>query len=458
MNLRFKNRIALFNTLAVAITTLLVFLVVYAVVYFTAYSHLDSDIRQEKDEVFRNLHGQGDSIIINAMPEWEENEHKQAEVNPTFLQILDKQGRILFRSANLQKDHLLYEPDLSAEKFFNIQFNSKRIRQGQFPIFNEQKQIIGQLNIGISQVESALVLYNLRMTLYIAFPLLLLVLYFATSLAASKGIAPVNQLIQTAGRINDSSISTRLPLPEHRDELYRLATTINDLLNRIESSFRREKQITADVSHELRTPLAAIRGTLEVLIRKQREPHQYEEKIGQVIREVDRMHQLLEQLLQLARLEAGSVPVHREAIRLAPFLQNLQDKWQTRLDEKQIRLLSSIPEDACVTADSAFLELIVGNLIDNALKYGTPGCTILCNWDAHTHSLTVSDDGPGVSDEQLSLLFNRFYRADSSRNSRVQGTGLGLSIVKKLTDLQGITIHADSREGEGIAFTLRFPF
>ncbi len=456
MKLRFKNRIALFNTFAAAISTLLVFIVVYAVVYSTAYRHLDADIREEKDEIFHNVRWKGDSIILHLMPEWQEREHKQAEVNPTFLQIVDQNGRMLFHSANLQNDHLLFEPDLKNEKFFNILFNNKRIRQGQFPIRNDNGKVIGQLNIGISQVESALVLYNLRITLYIAFPLLLLVLYLATSIAAAQGIAPVNKLIKTAGHINDSNISTRLPVPEHQDELHQLAITVNELLHRIENSFRREKQITADVSHELRTPLAAIRGTLEVLIRKHREPQQYEEKIGQVIREVDRMNQLLDQLLQLARLEAGSIAVRRESIRVAPFLHTLLEKWQTRFEEKEVRLFVDVVPDACVTADNTLLERIIENLLDNALKYGAPHGTIRCTWHSDAHTLSLTDDGPGIPPEYIPLLFDRFFRADTSRNSTAPGTGLGLAIVKKLTDLQGIGIQVNSREGAGTTFTLQF--
>lgn len=456
MTLRFTDRIALFNTLAAAITTLLVFCVVYAVVYTTAYNHLDTDIRQEKEEVWLNLHCQGDSIALDLRSEFGENEHKQAEVNPTFLQVIDRHGRVLFRSANLKDDLLLYEPDLAEDKFFNCIFNDKQIRQGQFPIRNATNAVVGQLNIGISQVESALVLHNLRTTLYIAYPLMLLVLYFATSIAAARGIAPVNMLIRAAAHISDSNIDNRLPVPGRQDELRQLAVTINALLDRIERSFRREKQITADVSHELRTPLAAIRGTLEVLVRKRREPEQYEDKVRQVIQEVDRMHLLLDQLLQLARLESGSVAVRRESIELAPFLAALSRKWQPRLEEQQRQLALTVPAGVTVRADTSLLELIVGNLIDNALKYGRAHGTITCAWDASTHSLIVSDDGPGIPHEHLPYLFDRFYRTDSSRNSKVQGAGLGLSIVKKIADLLHVTILVDSSEGVGTTFSLKF--
>ena len=164
-----------------------------------------------------NLRWMGDSIIIAHMPEWEEKEHQQIEVNPTFLQLVDAGGHLLFRSSNLQKDILLFDPKLIREAFFNSLINDQRIRQGQFPIQNEHGTIIGHLTVGIAQEQSAIVLYNLRTTLWIAFPLMLLILYLATSLAASKGISPVKQLIQAASGISEVNINARLPLPENKD-------------------------------------------------------------------------------------------------------------------------------------------------------------------------------------------------------------------------------------------------
>ena len=457
MKLTFQNRIALFNTLAAAAATLLVFLVVYAVVYFTAYHHLDEDIRQEQEEIFSNLLWRGDSIVINRMPEWEEQEHQQVEVNPTFLQITDTQGKLRFRSANLQKDFFLFIPGLEKEAFLNSSLNGQRVRLGHFPIINATGKNTGQLVIGVSMEESAVVLNNLRITLLIAFPFLLLVLYLATSVAAAKGIAPVHQIIKTASGIGDANIHTRLPMPEHKDALFQLAATVNALLNRIESRIKREKQFTADASHELRTPLAAIRGTLEVLARRPREPAHYEEKIAEVIREVDRMNRILGQLLQLSRLEAGQAAFSQEPVNLLRLVQELMPQWQPELGRKQIKVNTDIPPEAELTTDPSSLSLIADNLAANAIKYGRRQGRININWRPEERALSIADDGPGIAAEHLPFLFDRFYRADASRNSRIPGTGLGLSIVKKLADLQGIRIELSSNEGEGTTITLFFP-
>ncbi len=315
-------------------------------------------------------------------------------------------------------------------------------------------RFIGHLSVGVSQVESALVLKNLRLTLLIAFPLLTLIFYWASSFAAARGIAPIHQLIRTATQIDDRSIGTRLPLPPHRDEIYKLAATINDLLHRVENSLKREKQITADISHELRTPLAGIRGTLEVLLRKQREPEQYEQKIEQVLLETDRMNRMLEQLLQLSRLESGRVLPNKEPVALQRFFIAFLEKWQPLLTEKQVVAELNIPPETVVTADAALLELIAGNLLSNALKYGSTGGKINLSWNAATKTLTLTDDGPGIAAEHLPYLFDRFYRTDASRNAKIPGTGLGLSIAKKLADVQGIGLRVESEAGMGTRFLM----
>jgi signal transduction histidine kinase len=456
MTLKFKNRIALFNTLAVAFTTALVFLVIYFVVNKTAYSHLEKDILIEKEEVFNTLDWHRDSIIINKMPEWDEAEHNQIEVNPTFLQVSDLSGKIIFRSTNLLKNQFLNNPSKKEVIFYNGEISGQKIRIGQFPILNESGASIGQLTIAISQQESAIILNNLIWVLLVSFPLVLIVQFVASSLAASRAIQPVHRLINSASGISDSNISTRLVLPEHRDELYELTKTINELLARIEASMLQQKQFTSDASHEIRTPLSAIRGTLEVLIRRQREPNIYEEKVTDVIAQVDRLDSLLEQLLQLARIDSGFALAKNETINLLQISSGLIKKWESVASGEKIKLHLNISEDAVIAGDRLYMELILDNLLSNAIKYGNVNGNVFVQWNNNARTLTFKDDGIGISAENLPNIFNRFYRADESRSSSVKGNGLGLSIVKKLADLQQIRLSAVSKPDEGSSFILQF--
>jgi two-component system heavy metal sensor histidine kinase CusS len=455
MNFHFKKRIAIFNTIAVAITTFIVFVVIYYVVSFSSFQHLDNDIKAEMEEVFNNINWENDSIQINKMPEWDEAEHQQIEVNPTFIQIVNIDGKAIFKSINLQDDYLLIHPNNNKTSFYNTTINTQKIRQGQFPIINKNKKTIGYLTIGVSQEESSSVLHNLFIVLCFTYLILVFVLYLIMYYVASKAIKPVQKLIQSASEINESNISSRLPLPNNKDEIYKLATTFNDLLNRIENSIEQQKQFTADASHEMRTPLTIIKGTLEVLLRKERTPEQYEKKINEVITQTDRLSYLFDQLLQLARAESNNTIIKKEKIILKEKIEHLINGGDLLLNKNQIKY--NIPSNCVVFADAALLDRILENIISNAIKYNTPNGNITFEWNEKSNSLLIKDEGIGISKDQQPYLFNRFYRADNSRSSEIKGNGLGLSIVKKLCELQHIKISVESAENKGTSFTLQFP-
>jgi len=170
------------------------------------------------------------------------------------------------------------------------------------PLYDEQK-IIGHLFIAMSLDDAQMILTNLRNTLSVSFPLILILLFLIARLIAGRSIKPVTAITETSSNITKDNLKGRIVLPQNKDELYTLSKTINDLLDRIENAVEREKQFTSDASHELRTPLTVLKGTLEVLIRKPRTQAEYEEKIAYSIKEVNRVNNLVDQLLLLARFE-----------------------------------------------------------------------------------------------------------------------------------------------------------
>lgn len=457
MKLSFKKRIATYNLLAVATLTALAFVAIYAVVYYTSYKHLDEDIISEKKEIFSNLDSEDNHIIMNKMPEWEEAEHKQMEVNPTFIQIVNLQGETVFKSLNLQQNHFLFNPKNEQTVFYNTSVKHQRIRQGQFPIFNDAGKIIGQLTIGISQQESYNVLRNLLLVLISAYVFIILILYFIMTYVAYKAIAPVNQLIASTSQINYANISSRLPLPENEDELYQLAATINELLARLEISFYQQKQFTSDASHEMQTPLAAIKGIIEVTLRKPRTAERYEEKMREVWVQTNRLSQLHDQLLQLARLESSVLVAKKEQVFLETVVRKILKTHEALIKQNTIRIRIDIPAEAFAMADFLLLEMILDNLISNALKYNRADGLLHIAWDTSQKILSVTDGGIGIEAGQLPLLFNRFYRADDSRSSQIPGNGLGLSIAKRLCDVQNIELTVSSTKDKGSTFSLQFP-
>lgn len=457
MKLSFKKRIATYNLIAIASLMAIAFIAIYGVVYFTSYKHLDDDIITEKTEIFSNLDWDDDAIIMNKMPEWEEAEHSQIEVNPTFIQIVDLDGKTVFKSENLQENHFLFNPKNKTTVFYNTTINKQKIRQGQFPVFNDDGKIIGQLTIGVSQQESYNVLHNLLIVLIIIYVFIISILYFIMIFVASKAISPIHQLIQSASKINHSSINSRLPLPENEDEIHQLATTINELLSRLEISFYQQKQFTSDAAHEMQTPLAAIKGIIEVLLRKPRTAERYEEKMQEVLLQTNRLSLLYDQLLQLARLESSVLIAQKEQLFLKPIIQKSVKTYNALIKTNTIKIHNNIPSDASVWADILLVEMIIDNLVSNAIKYNKIDGAIFFNWDESSKTLSITDEGIGIDAEQLPLLFNRFYRADDSRSSQIPGNGLGLSIAKRLCDAQNILLTVSSIKGKGTTFQLQFP-
>jgi signal transduction histidine kinase len=245
-------------------------------------------------------------------------------------------------------------------------------------------------------------------------------------------------------------------LPDQKDELYQLTFSINQLLNRIEAAMEREKQFTADASHELRTPLSVLRGTLEVLLRKPRTTEEYVEKIGLSIREIDRMHVIVEQLLTLARFDYPAKAPSYTEVALQSFIKELISRQQKSWSNNGMRVEVDCRADLKLNTDPALLEVILDNLISNAVKYSTGDSTVGVRVkDSPRVTISVIDRGIGIASEDLEKIFQPFYRSGSTGNS-VRGTGLGLSLVQKACDQLSIELSVSSELSKGSTFTLQF--
>lgn len=457
-NLSLKNRIAFFFMIATAVLVTLLFATIYLVVYNTVFNHLDSDLEAESVEVHRNLVILNDRFVITNPDEWMEKEHRQIEVNPTFVEIIDKEGSLVKKTGNLLSGSLRFDPSIKTKKFFDGELSHAPIRQLQMPVQNPSGHTLGYLIIAIPLEESALVLRNLRNVLIVAIPLVLILLYFITKFIAGKSMAPIDTVISTAEKITKENIDERIELPAHKDELYTLTNTINSLLDRLQDAVLREKQFTSDASHELRTPLAAIKGTLEVLIRKPRSVEQYETKISCCIDEVNRMANLVDQLLMLARYESGKIEPRMEKVDIAGTLERAILRMQHEINARRISISFDTQAPVFASADEAMLEIILDNIISNSIKYSKSNSSI--NLTLKTEGgkavCVVQDCGMGMEEEELAKIFDRFYRIDESHSSIVTGNGLGLAIVKKLADLQKLRLKVTSKPDHGTTFTIYF--
>lgn len=458
MNLSLRNRISSYFIGVTAILTGILFLTIYAVVSDTVYRHLDQDLDLESLEVINSLVVMDNQFIFANPFEWNEREHGQIEVNPIFVQVTDTSGNILKKTGNLLEARLSFNSSFKQKKYFNTQLTGAPTRQLQMPIKNPVGRTLGYLIVSMPLEESALVLENLKTVLLIAFPLVLIFLFSISRYIAGKSIRPINQVIGTAEKITRENLEQRIDLPQHRDEIYTLTSTINELLNRLQDAVLREKQFTADASHELRTPLSVVKGTLEVLIRKPREQEEYISKIKYCINEVDRISNLVEQLLILARYESGkALPVFTK-VNLTKLIEAVLLRLQSLIQQKQMDINFNSRKFTYIKADEFMLGIILENIISNSIKYSGNSKKIDISIEDNNSAIScnIEDYGKGLSKEQIVKIFDRFYRADESRTSQVQGNGLGLAIVKRLADLQNFNINIESRPDSGTVFSLIF--
>ncbi len=458
--LNLRNRIAFTYIAVTALLIAALFSLIYFVIFNTVYNHLDDDLDAETQEVYASIVVLDNTIIFANPNEWAEREHGQIEVNPTFIEIVDTAGNIIKRTPNLRQGSLYFNPKKKSSKsYYDTLLSGAPIRQLQVPIQNPTGKILAHLIIAIPLQESAIVLKNLRQTLLIGYPIVLIVLFLISRFIAGRSIAPINAVISTAEKITKENLNERIALPQNKDEIYTLSQTVNDLLDRLKDVVLREKQFTADASHELRTPLSVIKGTLEVLIRKPREREQYVEKIHSVLSEVDRMSLLVDQLLEFARFESGKTKPTIVEVDLNTLIEDSFQRLHYTSSEKNIVLRMLAADKYFVKADVSMTNIILENIISNAIKYSfeDQSVEVTINNVAGKTSCSISDHGSGIPEDQIGKIFDRFYRVDESRTSQIAGKGIGLAIVKRLAEIQHLEISVQSTPAVGTTFTIIFP-
>jgi heavy metal sensor kinase len=451
-----RNRIAFYYTVATAFLIAIVFTFTYLIVENVVYKQFDEKIRTEILEILTKAHiTTKDFKGFASFQELDNNE----SIDTEFVQVVNRTGEVVKKSSTLSWCALAFNPNQPAETYFNNSFVGSVVRQAQIPLVNRKGVTEGYLIVAVPLKNAMIVLQDLRNVFLYSFPGIIVTLFIFTRMIAGKSISPIEKVIATAERMTQASLHQRIALPFHLDELYRLSSTINDLLDRLQKAFQREKQFTADASHELKTPLSTVKGTLEVLIRKPREKEHYETKIQFCLVELNRMAKLIDQLLMLARYESSAMKPHIETIALLPHIEEVIARMKVTAIEKNIAIRIQQTESLNVAADPAILEMIFVNILSNAIKYSPNGSsiTIAVERKANTIVCSIADQGIGIPEEKIHAVFERFYRVDTSRNSGTGGTGLGLSIVKKLADLQKITVSLKSEKNSGTTFVMVFP-
>ncbi len=397
---------------------------------------------------------------------WVEERIQDPVLIDIVVQVFGPDGELIAASQAVAGATLLPFADLApvldpAARFLNIisqgpDGGEVRFRALSFPVTEaERLAYVIRVLSPLETVEAPL--GRLRLILFLALPAAVVLSGAAGAWLAGRTLGPVDRMAASARAISAENLDARLPVSAARDELSRLATTFNGMLERIEQGFSFHRQFWEDVAHELKTPLAIMKGEIEVALRTEAGAEEAREVLVSNLEEVERLIRLIERMLTLARLDRGGAPLETEEIDFTALAGRAVEEFRTPAEDKGLRLLYEAPATAPVRGDEARLHGLIAILLDNAVKFtpaaGTIGVAVAAA--GNEVRLAVSDTGPGIADEDLPKIFDRFARP--GRTGRGGGFGLGLSIAKAVAESHGGRIEVRSRLGAGSTFTVILP-
>jgi heavy metal sensor kinase len=266
-------------------------------------------------------------------------------------------------------------------------------------------------------------------------------------------------LTASAAKIGISNLSVRVPLRGSGDELDRLAETFNQTLARLEDAVQQMRQFTASISHELRTPLTSLRGEAEVALLEARSPESYRRVLTSQLEEFDKLTQMINRLLTLARAEGGEIHLASDPVDVSALVSSLAGQMEPLASWKNIQLHVRVEDDVFVAGDPGWLECAVLNLLDNAVKFTPEGgvVDVVVAQNGNSACLDFRDTGIGIPADALPHVFERFYRAEPSRSKEYEGAGLGLALVKWVVENHHGRVSVESAVGQGSCFQVSLP-
>ena len=399
-----------------------------------------------------------------------------------FIQVLDESGNIGRKSENLKNVELPISLNAlkNASKGLvtfetNHSIGNTPLRIITFPVTeNNHVTKIVQIASSLEGVEDAL--NTLFIILIVTVPLALMVASLGGQFLAHKALKPVDNITQTARVITSQNLNQRITPPKVKDEISRLIETFNEMISRLDQSFRQIKQFSSDASHELKTPLTILKGEVEVTLRKERTPQEYQQTLESNLEEINRMSQIVEDLLLLSRADTGEVRLNIEDINLTEILNEVLTQMNRLAQSKGLYLsTSNHHQDIHIFGDALRIRELFINLIENGIKYteeggsihitlqkeNTPPVRSQSDWEGGEKNgfvkVIISDTGIGIAKEDQERIFSRFFRVDKARSRERGGSGLGLSICKWIVEAHQGEIVVESELGKGSSFIVKLP-
>jgi two-component system OmpR family sensor kinase len=314
-----------------------------------------------------------------------------------------------------------------------------------------------QVGISLENMYSTLRRFVLIMAM--VFPLGLLLAGGGGWLLARRALSPVDHMTRAAQRISGEHLTERLLETGTGDELDRLAKTLNEMLTRLDESFRQVRQFSADASHELQTPLTILKGEIEVALRSERTPEDYQQVLTSSLEEIERISRLVEGLLLLARADSGVLRMAHQPVALHELVAEVAAQMQKMANKQGVTLHLEDLAPVTISGDREQLQRLLLNLIDNAIKYTPAGgsVTLALRNEDNQDLIDVTDTGIGLSEAEQAQIFTRFYRAAAARSQGGGGAGLGLCLAQSIAEAHGGKIQVRSNPGQGSTFTVALP-
>lgn len=381
-----------------------------------------------------------------------------------YIQIRYSSGEVLYQPGQL--NHTLQASDEALQRALVNKYTLETIADQHEGIIRfvtlpveDDGEIVYLVQVGASLKEIQQVLRQLLLVLLGSGIVALMASFFGGRFLAQRALKPVDDIINTARKIEAENLGQRLAVPPTEDELSRLVSTLNEMIGRLEHSFQQIRQFTADASHELRTPLTVIRGQTEVALRKERNAEEYREILSDNLEEIEWMSRLVENLLTLSRTDSGEIRLDTSPVHLEEILKDIYGDYVPIADAKHIKFLLDVSQKIIISGDEIQFRQMLLNLVDNAVKYTPEDGQIRLSLekDGNFAKLQIEDTGIGISQEDLPHIFDRFFRVDKARSREMGGSGLGLSIVQWIVSAHKGHIEVTSKLGEGSCFTIRFP-
>ena len=298
-------------------------------------------------------------------------------------------------------------------------------------------------------------LWNIAIALSVLFLIFVVIVGYRIIKNAFK---PVKQISDTALKIKRSKdFSNRIELEDSNDdEIHKMASTFNEMLDTVEEVFIHEKQFSSDVSHELRTPITVILAQSDYALQYSDTLEETKESLEVINRHAKRMTNLINQIMELSKLERQK-EIEKEKINLSNIVLQLLEDYKPLLESKNLNLIYNVEKDIRIQGNKIMLERVFLNILMNAVKFTKTNIEVSLTREDKTAVLKIRDDGIGISEENKKFIWERFFQVNDSRNKEEnKGSGLGLSMVKKIVDLHSATIDLESELEQGTCFTIKF--